>query len=199
MKRATIKNDAAQWAGSLWRVAADCYSDRLHRFFLRRLGRQEADDVAQEVYVRLMHVKHNEFIRNPEAYIFTVARQVVGEFGRRAKRQRSRISTDSEQVTRVTENPDEICPDELAQAVSTSQFLQSFLEKLPPEQAAALLLYERDGYSYAEIARILDVSERAVQRYLIKARERLHEVLASEETDELSTSTPKPGRHNEGR
>jgi RNA polymerase sigma factor (sigma-70 family) len=175
------KSDSAKWATSLWRVAADNYGDRLHRFLLRRLGRQEVEDVAQEVYVKLMHVPHNEFIRNPEAYIFSVARQVVGEFGRRAQRHRARICTDSEQVDRLTENPQDISPDELAQAVSSTQFLQAFLEKLPPEQAAALLLYERDGYSYAEIARMLETSERAVQRYLLKARERLHQLLGSEE------------------
>lgn len=175
------KSDCAPWATTLWRLAADHYGDRLHRFLLRRLQRQEVEDVAQEVYVKLMHVPHTEFIRNPEAYIFSVARQVVCEFSRRSSRQRARECADSEQLERVTEFPQDISPDELAQSVSSRQLLQSFLEKLPPEQAAALLLHERDGYSYAEVARMLETSERAVQRYLLKARERLHQLLQSEE------------------
>jgi RNA polymerase sigma-70 factor (ECF subfamily) len=177
------KINGAQWATSLGRVAVDHYGDRLHRFLLKRLGRQEAEDVAQEVYVRLMHVPYSDFIRNPEAYIFSVARQVAAEFSRQRQRQRARVSMDSEQLERLVEHPEEICPDEVARSVSSTQLLQSFLEQLPPEQAAAILLYERDGYSYAEIAETLEVSERAVQRYLLKARERLQQLLMSDQEE----------------
>jgi len=175
--RAMTKNEGAQWATSLWRVAVDHYGDRLHRFLLRRLGRQEFEDVAQEVYVRLMHVPHNEFIRNPEAYIFSVARQVAGEFGRRAQQQRKSISADSDQMEQLIENPQDVEYDEVAQSVSSAQFLECFLEQLPPEQAATVLLFERDGYSYSEIAEKLGTSERAVERYLVKARKRLQHML----------------------
>jgi RNA polymerase sigma factor (sigma-70 family) len=174
------KNNGARWANSLWRVAADHYGDRLHRFLLRRLGRQEADDVAQDIYMQLLLVPHDEFIRNPEAYIYTVARGMVANFHRRTNRQRAIILTDSDKVEQLSEHPEELPPDELAQSVSCSQFLNLFLRTLPPVQAKALLMFEHDGYSYVEIAKELHLSRRAVERYLTKAREKFHRLLQSE-------------------
>jgi RNA polymerase sigma-19 factor, ECF subfamily len=159
---------------TLGSVAAEVYSVQLHRYLLSKTGPNHAADLAQEVYLRLMRVPSDSLIRNPEAYIIAVARQVVSEFVRRERRNRTRICIDSEQVERLSEQPEEICADEPARWVSSSQFLEAFLNELPPEQAAALLLHERDGLSYAHIAKTLGVSERAVERYLMKARERLH-------------------------
>jgi RNA polymerase sigma factor (sigma-70 family) len=188
------KNDGA-WATSLWRVAVDHYGDRLHRFLLRRLGRQEVDDVAQEVFVKLMRVPHNEYIQNPEAYIFSVARQVIGSFGREVKRHSARVCVDSDQVEDLMEHPEDLRPDTVAQAVIATQLLHKFLDQLPPEQAAALVLYERDGYSYAEIAAQLDTSERSVQRYLLKARDRLARLLELERQNELRPLFHKDAEH----
>ena len=131
--------------------------------------------------MRLMRVPADEFILNPEAYIFSTARLVALDFGRQARRQEKRICFDSDVVVQLTENPSEPCPDEPARRVSSSQLLESFLAQLPPEHAAALLLHERDGYSYAEIAQMLEVSERAVERYLIRARERLYRLLVADQ------------------
>lgn len=173
------KSESAR-AVSLGSVAAEVYCDQLHRYLLSKTGPNHAADLAQEVYLRLMRVPLDDLIRNPEAYIIAVARQVVSEFVRRERRTRSRICIDSEQVERLTEQPEELCADEPARWVSSSQFLEAFLSELPPEQAAALLLHERDGLSYIQIAQTLEVSERAVERYLMKARERLHRYIAED-------------------
>jgi len=165
---------------SLGSVAAELYSNQLHRYLLSKTGPNHAADLAQEVYLRLMRVPLDELIRSPEAYIIAVARQVVSEFIRRERRNCARICIDSEQVERLAEQPAELCADEPARWVSSSQFLEAFLNELPPEQAAALLLHERDGLSYAQVAQTLGVSERAVERYLMKARERLHRRLAED-------------------
>jgi RNA polymerase sigma-70 factor (ECF subfamily) len=188
-KGAVEKIDRPQRATSLGSVAAERYGARLHRFFLRWIGPDEAPDLAQEVYMRLMRVPADEFIRNPEAYIFSTARLVALDFGRQARRQAKRISFDSDAVVQLTENPQEPNPDEPARRVSSSQLLESFLGQLPPTQAAALLLRERDGYSYAEIAQMLEVSERAVERYLVRARERLYRLVG----DERKATTRKAG------
>ena len=46
----------------------------LRAFLLRRTRRQhEAADLAQEVYVRMLRIPDMGAIRNPEAYLYTVA------------------------------------------------------------------------------------------------------------------------------
>jgi len=174
-------NVVRTWESSLWRIAFDCYGDQIHRFLLKRLGRQEAEDVAQEVYVKLMQVSNDERIQNPEGYIFAVARQVACDAGRRVRSDGGRLSIDSPQLEYILENPTEAGLDRVEQAVSSEQFLQTFLAEVPPRQAVVILMFERDGYSYAEIAAELHVSERAVRRYLIKARTRLQKMLLAVE------------------
>jgi RNA polymerase sigma factor (sigma-70 family) len=175
------RDDRAGWENGLWRVAAESYGSRLHAFLLKRLDRQDVEDVMQEIYVRLSRVPRSEFVRNPEAYIFTVARHAVTDFCSEAKRLQDNICIDTETMQHVSEHPEHSQPDEIARSLLSRQLLDSFLNQLPPEQAVALLLFERDGCSYTEIAKELGVSERAVERYLSKARERLAELLRSQQ------------------
>ena len=160
-------------------IAAKVYGDRLHRFLVRRMGSNAADDLAQEVYVRLLHVPLNEFIREPERYIFTVARRVVGEFARRERRQRSALRIDSHQVDHFGGSPEQFTVDEPAHWASSDEFFESYFNELPPEQQAALLLH-LDGVAFIDIASRLEVSERAARRYVEKARDQLRSRLSSD-------------------
>jgi len=171
-----MKTRADNSAPRLADVAAEQYGNRLHRFLLRRMGPNAAEDVVQEVYVRLLQVPLLEFVRDPERYIFTVARHVAGDFARREQRQRSALRIDSEEIDRLDENPEQLGLDETAHWVSSGELLQSFFEQLPPEQQAALLLH-LEGHSFVQIAQRLEVSARAAKRYVEKARERLRQIL----------------------
>jgi RNA polymerase sigma factor (sigma-70 family) len=181
------KSESVRSVTTLGSVAAESYCGQLHRYLTAKGGRHNAADLAQEVYLRLIRIPLSGLICNPEAYIISVARQVVIEFYRRDKRSRARLCIDSEQLERLAENPHELSADEPARWVSSSQLLERFLSDLPPAQADALLLHERDGLSYAQVAERLDVSERAVERYLTKAREKLHTTLAQERDHDKGT------------
>lgn len=55
---------------------------RLRRFFFTRV-RNAADipDLIQEVFLRMLRMPENESIRNPEAYLFTIAAHVAQQHG----------------------------------------------------------------------------------------------------------------------
>jgi DNA-directed RNA polymerase specialized sigma24 family protein len=60
--------------GFVERLATE-YGQRLRRFFSLRVRQiHDIPDLAQEVYLRLLRVDRHELIRNPENYLFTVAR-----------------------------------------------------------------------------------------------------------------------------
>jgi DNA-directed RNA polymerase specialized sigma24 family protein len=60
-------------------VAAQ-YGQRLRRFLASRLrDPRDASDIAQEVYLRLLRVERHELIRNPEAYLLTIASHLLHE------------------------------------------------------------------------------------------------------------------------
>lgn len=176
-------------------VAAELYGNRLHQFLLRRMGPNAAEDLVQEVYIRLLNVPLNQFIRDPQGYIFTVARRVLWEFTRRERKRRTSVCVDSEQLNRVVEAPEQLQPDEPAHWASSAELLQRFFEQLRPELQAALMLH-LDGCSYAQIAMKLEVSDRAARRYVDDARHALRQVLATEMgMDEDEQGQPVKRRH----
>ena len=52
---------------------------QLRRFLSSRLraGRGDVGDLVQEIFLRLLRIKDHEAIRNPQAYLFTVASHVL--------------------------------------------------------------------------------------------------------------------------
>src|SRR5688572_633712 len=54
------------------------YGRRLRTFLSARLrNSDDAPDLAQEVFLRLLRVERHDTIRSPEAYLFTVASHVL--------------------------------------------------------------------------------------------------------------------------
>jgi RNA polymerase sigma factor (sigma-70 family) len=174
------KKNGVRWQNSLWRVAVDQYEVRLHRFLWRRLSKQDYEDVIQDIYLKLLHVDHSDFIQDPRAYIFRVAKNTVADFWRADKRLRDNICIDTDTMQSVSEHPEDNRSDGVGESVISSQSLESAFNQLSKVQAVALLRHERDGHSYAQIAKELGVSKRAVERYLLKARERLWLALQSD-------------------
>src|SRR3954467_4222821 len=85
-------------------AASTCeqYHAELHRFLMRRLhSAQQAQDLAQEAYLRLLRVEHSELIRQPRAYLYRIAVNLVSEFRLRAKREP--ITYDSESLEQLAE------------------------------------------------------------------------------------------------
>jgi DNA-directed RNA polymerase specialized sigma24 family protein len=66
------------------RSASEVYSADLHRFPARRMHRpQDIEDLAQEVYIRLLKIDQGEFVKNPKAYILQTAANVEYDFRER--------------------------------------------------------------------------------------------------------------------
>jgi RNA polymerase sigma-70 factor (ECF subfamily) len=146
------------------------YDAQLHRFLIRRLARpQEADDLAQEVFLRLLRLGKPELVRKPQAYLFTVAANLVREFSLRDQKEYGRVTYDSEVVDQLAEHPSQICPDQLAERLNVERQLERGLTKLPRIQRAILLLIKRDGLSHKEAAEKTGLNVRTVERYLMEA------------------------------
>jgi RNA polymerase sigma factor (sigma-70 family) len=131
-----------------WRVP-------LRRFLIGRGGVPDSDldDLAQEVFLRLMRYERTELIEHPQAYLFKVASNVAAEWAIRGRSVRIRESQWGIEVP----------ADEVEHALLT----------LTPQQRAVLRLQFYEGLSRIEIAERLGTSERSVKRILMKSYERL--------------------------
>lgn len=155
---------ARGFAGSVFNL----YQHHLHRFLVRRLRHdQDAKDVAQEVYLRLLRVEDAKHILEPLAYLYRTAANVVSEL--QLRRQRERVSFDTELLEQRGEHPPELWPDEMPDRLDTERALQRALGQLPALYRNIFLLRSRDGLSYEEIGKQLDVSAHTVKKYFFRS------------------------------
>jgi RNA polymerase sigma factor (sigma-70 family) len=140
----------------------------LANYFLRRVAhRWDAQDLVQEVYLRLLRNGQGDTgaVRNPEAYLFTVAANLVKEHAQ--MRQRAPISTEGlEEVIERLATPCDAGAD--IDRELRRQRLAALIERLSPKCQAVLVLHYRDDLSYKEIGEQLSISANMVKKYIVK-------------------------------
>jgi len=142
---------------------------RLRRFISSRV-RIGADvpDLVQEVFLRLLRVERHEAIRNPQAYLYTVASHVLSQHTLR--------SAATDEVLRFSnllaaDLRGSLDSDPAAE-VETEQLFEELardLERHAPRAYATLALHRYHGLELKEIAPRLGVSYNMVKRYLAQA------------------------------
>jgi RNA polymerase sigma-70 factor (ECF subfamily) len=148
------------------------YHKALHRYLMQRLrSSEDAADLAQEVYLRMLRVENSELIRSPLDYIYGIASHVVYQF--RLRSQREPVTFSSEAVEHAAEHPSEVSRDELLERLDTQQQLTWALEQLPPTHRVVFLLRKRDHLSDRQIAERLNLSIHTVKKYLFQAQARM--------------------------
>lgn len=150
-------------------------------FVERALGSRghEAEDVAQEAFIRLWRARHRW---RPSAtvrtFLFTIASRLCLN-RQRGWRRRPAVPLVADEDGVAPELRDEAPdPERLAAAAQLRRSLREEIATLPPNQRLALLLKLVEGLRYDEIAAALDCSPAAVESLLSRARARLRRRLA---------------------
>jgi len=137
--------------------------------FLYRRTRSHADaiEIAQETYVRMLQIKDMDAIRNPKAYMFSVAANLASEHAARQGRTRGGLDiSDPVLDAELSYEPD--VGDQIDRAQDAAR-LHEVLAELPAKCRAAFHLQHGHGMSYEEIAQHLSVSAHMVKKYLSQA------------------------------
>jgi RNA polymerase sigma factor (sigma-70 family) len=140
----------------------------LQAFFYRRLRiKSDAADLVQEVYLRMLRVADPQAIRNPEAYLFTVAGNLLRENAvADLQRAQSAPVEDAEGTPQFTQIPGFEADLDTERRVAR---MCKVIEELSPKCCAAVVMQYRHELSYEEIAVRLGVSPRMVKKYLTQA------------------------------
>jgi RNA polymerase sigma factor (sigma-70 family) len=144
------------------------HGQRLRRYLSARL-RNAADvsDLVQEVFLRLMRVDRHDSIRNPEAYVMTVAGHVLHQHT--LHKSTDPVSASAVDVLIDLQTALESDPVSRIDAQRRLEGLDYALEQLAPNVQATFVLHRRDGMTLEEIAQQLGVSRSMVKKYLSKA------------------------------
>lgn len=115
--------------------------------------------------MRLLRVERPETIRNPEAYLFTIANHVLYQHALR----KSATFESSDIVESVAAPDGDTDPASHVELQQRLQEIDLALSQVSERARAALILYRRDGFSLEEVAAQLGVSIAMVKKYLVKA------------------------------
>lgn len=144
----------------------------LVKFLLTRLSSEDALDVAQEAYVRLLQLDEPGAIGFLRGYLFRIAANLsIDRIRQRSVREKTAVEL-FDDLASVT--------GEEGRAISREEFniACAAIEELPPGPRDAFALRIVEGYSVMEIAEVLGIDERTVRKHVSRAllhcRQRLH-------------------------
>ncbi|WP_342791185.1 sigma-70 family RNA polymerase sigma factor [Pigmentiphaga aceris] len=132
----------------------------------RRLGgdADNAADLAHDTFERIIRAGSVDGVREPRAYLTTVATRLTANFYRRLALERSYLQA-LEQYP-AAQQPSE---EERALVVEALESISRVLAGLPRRARSVFLLAQLDGLPYQQIADELGISLNVVQKDMIKA------------------------------
>lgn len=141
------------------------HNDSLVRFLTNRLrSSQEAKEVAQEAYVRVLSLDTPGAVSFLRAFLFKTAANIA--IDRIRHRQRCPHTND---VSLFDELPERRTPEVRTQGTQEIALLTHLLTELSPKCRYAFLLHKIDGLSAREIGMHMKLSERQVRDYILRA------------------------------
>lgn len=170
---------------------ADRYQREVYNAALRlTLGPDDADDLAQEVFVRA-YVGFHQFRpgTNFRAWVFRILTNTFINWQRKRGRSVPTVAWEPErdeveqQSTSGTVGSS-ANPEEVFFANLPDERVQEALEALPPEFRAAVVLCDMHEFSYREASQMLRVRMGTVKSRLFRGRKMLEEILSSAQEHE---------------
>jgi RNA polymerase sigma-70 factor (ECF subfamily) len=150
----------------------------LKRFFQARFGASpaEADDLLQELYLKLAENGEPEGVADFGAYLYRLAHNLTLDrmrAGRRALARDGAWRIANHNLARQEDVADLPGPEEAVAARQRLARLLAALQTLPPQTAQVFRLHKFEGLSYAETAERLGVSKSAIEKHMTTALKRL--------------------------
>lgn len=151
-----------------------CENRPLFHFFRRRVGREDASDLTQEAFMRMLRTGAFGRVENPRAYLFRAARNLVIERARCGKRKESGLLL-------FDEGRDAPAGPEQALAIEASDLrrgLRRAILAMPRRTRRIFLMHRLRRQTYREIAEEIGIREQGVEYHMMRALSRCREAVA---------------------
>lgn len=143
------------------------YHESLIRFLRQRLRvKEDAADVAQEAYIRMMQYEGSTEIQSPSSMLFRIAINVANDLGRSEQTRRVSSQCPLDGLELVSDQP---APERTLAAEQDLELLYAAIEQLPPKCQQVFLLSRAKRMTYPQIAQHLGISVKMVEKHISHA------------------------------
>ncbi len=147
------------------------HSDALYRFALKNIKVvEEAQEIVQTAFEKLWLNRNNVELEKSKSYLFRVAYNYLIDMIRK-QRKEADWNEELEQVPTT----------EVAEFKDLKRVLDQALNSLSDAHRNAIMLRDYEGYSYAEIGEIMNISESQVKINIFRGRKQMQQLLGKME------------------
>jgi RNA polymerase sigma-70 factor (ECF subfamily) len=149
------------------------YQDRIFNLCVYMLRhREDAQDAAQETFIKVFrNLKRFE----PNASLYTwIYRIAVNTCLDQRRKRRPELPESDIPYDDVCSRA---CVEDPYDSMETAELLRRALQKIPEKLRTVIVLKEMEGFSYDEIAEVLDISTGTVKSRISRARDKLYSLL----------------------
>ena len=150
------------------------YSSRLYRMAFRLMNnREEAEDIVQEVYVKLWGMRNELNNYNSiEALAIRITRNLCLDQLRRRK-----VNLDALKADKLKESGRSISPAENLEKQEDVELIHTLIAALPEPQRSLVHLRHLEEKDYEEIAEMVNMNVNAIRVSISRARKQMREML----------------------
>jgi RNA polymerase sigma-70 factor (ECF subfamily) len=147
------------------------YGPALRRYFEKRAGGAEAEDLVQEVFLAMHTRTAAEGVENVKGYLFRVAANVLSRRLGQARPSHAFYGA----LGRVSD-ADEITSERIVMGREALERVVAALDDLPARTAQAFLLHRFEEPTYAAVAKRMGISPKRAEKLIGAALKRVHAV-----------------------
>ena len=137
----------------------------------------DADDITQEVLIRIWKNIGNFKILSAKSWIMKTTHNLCIDFIRKNKNEFEKNPLSIEDVSNFLESKNEQNPTIILENKLTDERIKQAIKKLKENQKSVFVLYELQQMKYKEISNILNIPINSVKVYLMRARKNLQKEL----------------------
>ena len=153
-----------------FKMIYDAHFDDLRRYLIYRSGDQDlSGDIAQNVFMKVWTKKIEIASGNIKSLLFKMATDEFISHIRRKKVEKEYPKSIDLRLIRDSDNNDDL--------LEKKVLFQKALNQLPEKQKTALLMNKMQGLTHKEIAEILNLSQKAIEKRIRLAMETLKQNL----------------------
>jgi RNA polymerase sigma-70 factor (ECF subfamily) len=144
----------------------------LVRFFAARVGHRAAEDLAQELYLKVAGRPETGEADHPAALLYRIATNLMLDRSRGEQRAAARDAAwrrSAHHALGGEDVADEPAADEATASRQRLRQLVAAVAELPPQMQRAFRLHKLEGLSHADTARAMGLSVKSVEKHISAA------------------------------